>query len=318
MRTEFNFINNLKSKYSLESVGDDCAVLPKDGKTDLVLTADLLVEDIDFRLDWTTPELLGHKALAVSLSDVAAMGANPVWAMLSIGVTERVWKTDFIDRFYEGWFMLAKQFGVELVGGDVSRTPDKIVIDSIGGGGVKRGEAILRSRAQPGDSVFVTGELGGAAGGLMLLESGFRYADTNKKKNELIAKQLRPIPQIAIGKQLSSNGLATAAIDLSDGLSSDLHHLCRASGVGARIYMEDIPVDPNLHELIMPDDARIDLALHGGEDFELLFTGNEENISRLNIPGVMHIGEITANVGIIELTRAGKTTVFHPLGFRHF
>src|SRR5882762_9048901 len=107
MVNEFEFIQDIKSKYHLNKVGDDCAVLPKDAETDLLLTADMLVEDIDFRLDWTTPELLGHKALAVSLSDIAAMGGTPKWAMLSIAVAEKLWKTDFVERFYAGWFELA-------------------------------------------------------------------------------------------------------------------------------------------------------------------------------------------------------------------
>jgi len=122
-RSEFEFIQNIKTKFSLTKIGDDCAILPKDDKTDLLVTADLLVEDIDFRLEWTTPELLGHKALAVSLSDIAAMGGDPRWSMLSIGIPERLWNSDFVDRFYDGWFELARKFDVDLVGGDVSRTP---------------------------------------------------------------------------------------------------------------------------------------------------------------------------------------------------
>ena len=318
MRSEFDFINNLKSKYSLGLIGDDCAVLPKNGKTDLVVTADLLVEDIDFRLDWTTPEFLGHKALAVSLSDIAAMGASPVWAMLSIGVPENVWKTDFIDRFYEGWFTLAKEFDVELVGGDVSRTPEKIVIDSIVGGEVAKGKAILRSGAKPGDSIFVTGKLGGAAGGLMLLETGFRYADSSECRRQMIAKQLRPVPQITSGKYLLNNGIATAMIDLSDGLSSDLHHLCRASGVGARINVQDIPILPALSDINVAKDQMLAMAIHGGEDFELLFTANEKNLSVPNLPAVQRIGEITENVGTIEIVNGKEISSLPSRGYRHF
>src|SRR5678816_1122975 len=115
MVSEFEFIDNIKSKYGLDKIGDDCAVLPKDAQTDLLLTADMLVEDIDFRLDWTTPEFLGHKALTVSLSDIAAMGGTPKWAMLSIAVAENLWKTDFLDRFYTGWFALASEHGLSLI-----------------------------------------------------------------------------------------------------------------------------------------------------------------------------------------------------------
>src|SRR3954470_4014629 len=118
MRSEFQFINDMKSRYDLEKVGDDCAVVPKDDRTDLLITSDMLVEGIDFRLDWATPEQIGHKALAVSLSDIAAMGGTPRHAMLSIAVVENLWKGDFMDRFYEGWHTLARAYGVELVGGD--------------------------------------------------------------------------------------------------------------------------------------------------------------------------------------------------------
>ena len=107
MKSEFEFINDLKSRFSLDKIGDDCAVLPKNETTDLLITADLLIEDIDFRLEWTKPEFLGHKALAVSLSDIAAMGGTPKWALMSIGVPKDLWKTDFLDRFYDGWHKLA-------------------------------------------------------------------------------------------------------------------------------------------------------------------------------------------------------------------
>ena len=143
MVSEFEFIDNIRVKYGLDRIGDDCAVLPKDSDNDLLLTADMLIEDIDFRLEWTTPEFLGHKSLAVSLSDIAAMGGVPKWGMLSIGVPENLWNIDFLDRFYDGWLELASGYGVELVGGDVSRSPDKLVIDSVAGGEIAKGKAIL-------------------------------------------------------------------------------------------------------------------------------------------------------------------------------
>ena len=318
MRTEFDFINNLKKKYTLNHIGDDCAVLPKDSETDLVITTDLIVEDIDFRLDWTTPELVGAKTLAVSLSDIAAMGAEPKWALLSIGIPANIWDSDFVDRFYDGWFTLARHYEVELVGGDISRTPEKIVFDSIVAGEVIKGKAILRSGAMPGDSIYVTGALGGAFGGLMLLESGFRYSNSSKRHQEIIAKQLRPVPQLASGKYLSEHGIATAMIDLSDGLSSDLRHLCQASGVGARIYAKDIPILPALSEVTVAKDQMMALGINGGEDFELLFTSKEKNLSSLNLPDAQRIGEITENVGRIEVITGNEITCLQPGGYRHF
>ena len=166
MESEFEFINYIKKSYGLNAIGDDCAVLPKDGKTDMVITADMLVEDVDFRLKWTTPEFLGHKALAVSLSDIAAMGAVPKWAMLTLAVPESLWRTDFVKQLYDGWTALANQYEVEVIGGDISRSPDRFVIDSIACGEVEKRQAILRSGAKVGDAIFVSGCLGGASGGL--------------------------------------------------------------------------------------------------------------------------------------------------------
>ncbi len=329
---EFEFIEKLKNKSSTIrnsqsafriGIGDDCAVLPKDAKTNLVITTDLLIEDIDFRLSWSKPEFIGHKALAVSLSDVAAMGAKPVWAMLSIGVPASVWKTDFVENFYDGWFRLAKKFDVQLIGGDVSKTPDKIVIDSITAGEVKKNKAILRSGAKVGDLIFVTGNLGGAAAGLKLLESGFSYNSPNKIwQRNLLLKQLKPFPQVSDGLFISENNLATAMIDLSDGLSSDLAHLCRASRVGAKIYADKIPFHKNLRSIAKSIDEKIDCALNGGEDFELLFTVNPkksfkaENI--LKNRKFFCIGETTANEGIIELSFENEVKILQPKGFRHF
>jgi len=318
MRTEFEFIDHIKKKYSLDRIGDDCAVLPKDAGTDMVVTVDMLVEDIDFRLDWTTPELLGAKVLTVSLSDIAAMGGVPKWSMLSIGVPVKLWDSDFIDRFYEGWHTVANHYGVKLVGGDICRTPDHLVFDSIVAGETAKGKAILRSGANPGDSIFVTGELGGAAGGLILLESGVRFSATHEKRKRLIERQIRPIPRIAVSKYLAENNLATSMIDISDGLSSDLHHFCEASGVGARLDADKIPVDANLVALSITSDQRVGMALSGGEDFELLFTSSQQEISSPEFSQFHLIGEVTANIGIVDVISGGDVTLMPRKGYRHF
>lgn len=326
MKTEFEFIKNLQQKYSLKSIGDDCAVLPKDSKTDLVITTDLLIEDIDFKLEWTKPEFLGHKALAVSLSDIAAMGAKPVWSMLSIGIPEKIWKTDFVEKFYDGYFKLAKKFDVELIGGDVSKSPGKIVIDSIVAGETKKGKAVLRSTAKAGDLIFATGKLGGASSGLKLLEAGEIY-EKSKYKN-LIERQLKPNPQTEIGQILGENNLATSMIDLSDGLSSDLFHVCESSKVGAKIYAEKIPVESGISDFkfqiskIENQKLKLTFALNGGEDFELLFTVNPKIFFQLEKHlenyKISRIGEITANAEIIELVTGKKIEILQPKGFRHF
>jgi len=309
MRTEFDLINDFKKKYSLRSVGDDCAVLPKNAEFDMLITADMLVEDIDFRLKWAVPEYLGHKTLAVSLSDIAAMGGKPVWAMLSIAVPESLWQGNFLDRFYDGWHKLAEKFSVELIGGDISRSPDRFVIDSIVVGEVKKGNAILRSTAKPGDLIYVSGSLGGAAGGLDILENG-----RSTENESLILNQLSPEPQCELALQLAEQQIPTAMIDLSDGLSADLAHICSASGVGARIFADKIPVNKDLADA----DSSLEFALNGGEDLQLLFTTDISNQAALNIFDVTCIGEITNKAGLIELIDQIGTKILKPKGFRHF
>jgi thiamine-monophosphate kinase len=330
MTGEFDFIHNLLNKTTKNKpqfsavkigIGDDCAVISQNSKTDLVVTADLLVEDIDFRLDWTRAEFVGHKALAVSLSDIAAMGAKPLWALVSIGIPEKIWKTDFVEKFYAGWFNLAKKFNVELAGGDVSRTPDKTVIDSIVAGETKKDRAVLRSGAKVGDLIFVTGKLGDAAAGLRLLENGCRLDSEKGSRKNFIRKQLAPNPQIEIGFKLSEKKLATAMLDLSDGLSSDLAHLCRASKVGARLVAEKIPFETNLQQVLRQNEDVISFALNGGEDFELLFTArpkDKNKLEKLFGEKITCIGQITDDVEKIELADVSKTILLEPQGFRHF
>ena len=314
MRSEFEFIRNIKKKFALGRVGDDCAVLPKDPKTDLVVTTDMLVEDVDFRLDWTRPEFLGHKALAVSLSDIAAMGAKPKWALLSIGIPERDWRGKFVDKFYEGWIELAKSYRVELVGGDVSRSPDKIVIDSIVMGEVPKGSAILRSGAKVGDSIFVTGSLGGAAAGLAILESGKNYSSIRGSERKLVDRHLLPFPRIEVARRLRR--YANSMIDVSDGLSADLHHVCDASRVGARLDLDKIPIDPALRSA--GSDHIRNFVLAGGEDFELLFSSKTNFFSDVESVAITRIGEITSQPGIVELIVDGRTDRLPRAGYRHF
>lgn len=317
MKNEFEFISDLKSRFSLDKVGDDCAVLPKDDETDLLITSDLLIEGIDFRLEWTTPEFLGHKALAVSLSDIAAMGGTPRWALLSVGIPEMLWKTDLLDRFYDGWHQLARKYDVELVGGDVSRSPDKLVIDSTAGGEVPLGRAILRSGARSGDAIFVTGFLGGAAAGLKWLEAGGKFRDSSSaSERHITLRQLQPLPQVQTANVLQEYKLPTAMLDISDGLSSDLRHLCTASEAGGRIYVESLPIDPAIADPV--GTGGLELALHGGEDFELLLTVPQDKATVAFDLGFHHIGEITGHSGQIELIKDGNSTILEPKGYHHF
>ncbi len=317
-------------------IGDDAAVTRARRGHDTLITTDLLVEDVDFRRDWMPPQMLGHKALAVSLSDIAAMGARPRWALLSVGVPEDVWRGRFVDEFYEGFFALADECGVTLIGGDVSRTPGRIVIDSIVLGEAKRNRTALRSGARAGDRIFVTGALGGSAAGLQLLESGARLSKNAVRRNRLSAteqlmlRHLRPSARLAWGQFLGEKRLATAMIDLSDGLSSDVAHLCRESGVGANIDALRIPVDPLIESRgVQVDDVlsshagdAFTLALGGGEDYELLFTVSPKNAARVpdEIDGVAatYIGDVTDEKGRVLLIAGRRRRTLKSSGFTHF
>lgn len=312
----------------VKGIGDDAASLAQKAGRETLITTDLLVEDVDFRLSTTTPRALGHKALAVSLSDIAAMGARPLWALVSAGVPPKVWASGFLEQFYEGFFALAEAHGVVLVGGDLSSTPERIVIDSIVLGETKRGRSVMRAGARVGDQIFVTGSLGGAAAGLRLLEAGARLPRTPPKtartraREQLLLRQLSPAPRVAWGRLLGERRLATAMIDVSDGLSSDLAHLCRASGVGARIEAALLPVDPAIERAGIDAREALPLALDGGEDFELLFTVGRRNASKLPAEvegvGLTRIGEVTAEAGRVRLLVEGRAQTLRPGGFEHF
>jgi len=338
MKDEREFIDALRRRVKAETsrssslvagIGDDAAVFRSTAGKDTVITADLLVEDIDFRRTTTPPFLLGHKALAVSLSDVAAMGSRPMWSMVSVGVPEDVWQTDFVDRLYDGLLELANRYGVQLIGGDTSRTTENIVIDSIVVGECASGMSVLRTGAGAGDQIFVTGSLGAAAAGLRLIERGAHLAEQNladedsQKLDHMLLRQLRPEPRVGWGIVLGEEHLATSMIDLSDGLSSDLNNLCSASGVGALIDSSQLPVDETVIELcgrraLDP----LQLALHGGEDFELLFTVKPADVARLprRVDGVeiKRIGEITSASEGIRISEGARIWELKPGGWKHF
>jgi thiamine-monophosphate kinase len=315
MLSEFAFLKHLKDHFNLPRVGDDCAVFPKDEQYDYLITSDLLVENVDFRHKWSTPEFVGHKALAVSVSDISAMGGSPTFSMLSIGAPQTLWDTDYLDRFYGGYMRLAGRLGVELIGGDVSRTDGHLSIDSTVIGTCAKNSAVMRSGASVGDLIFVTGTVGGAAAGLHLLETGTRYGThLDLWKTSLLNQQLRPNP--VEGSFLSE--VATSAIDISDGLAADLGHLCEASEAGARLYRERIPVDANISGLGLNTDQVFDLVLHGGEDFQILFTVSPEKFSGFHSFPFKPIGEMTEDAGNIELIIDGVASPCEPKGFTHF
>jgi thiamine-monophosphate kinase len=298
-------------------IGDDCAVIrPRRGE-DLVVTTDLSLENVHFRRDWHPPESVGHRCLARGLSDLAAMGARPEAAFLSLALPEDL-TGSWLVRFLDGLMALAERHRVPLAGGDTAKSPPGIhrrgglvVADIVLLGSVPKGRALLRSGARPGDGIYVTGALGGSAAELLALErqpAGFRTKDKARHPH------LYPEPRLAAGRKLLRDGLATAAIDVSDGLSTDLSHLCEESGVAAEIDAEALPVDAR---------ATLEQALHGGEDYELLFTAPPKALvpSQLGGVSVHRIGRMKkpGRGPLIQMgRRGGKRTPLAAGGWEHF
>jgi thiamine-monophosphate kinase len=271
-------------------IGDDCALIKPRSAEELAVTTDLSIAGRHFRLDLHSPQVVGHRTLARGLSDLAAMGARPLAAFVSLGLpgeltVGRGGKPAWIDLFYEGFLSLAQSHKTPLAGGDLAESPVALA-DIVLIGAVPKNKALLRSGARVGDALYVTGRLGGAAAGLALLEKRARAGKrrSSDRMNDLLAPHLRPQPRIAQGLWLRRKGLATAAIDLSDGLSTDLNHLCEESGVAAEVDEAALPLHPA---------ASIERALHGGEDYELLFTA----------PGTARLARAIEGV---PLTRIGK------------
>lgn len=306
----------------VKGVGDDAAVLRQSAELDTVITTDLLVEDIDFKLTGDAEidaPLIGRRAVAVSLSDIAAMGARPRWLLLSVGVPRKLWERGFARSLLSNALSYAAGFGVALVGGDISRTPEHVVVDSIVLGEVERGRAVPRSGAKPGDQIYVTGFLGGAAYTLRDAERQSWHAADGPEGG---LREPTPQPRVEFGSAIGSRRLATAMIDISDGLSSDLAHLCRESGVGARVEAASLPLDPVLKEAGLKKSDALSLALHGGEDFELLFTIRPRRANAVEkLRGQVNltrIGEVTAERGAVRLVHNKRARLLRPGGFEHF
>jgi thiamine-monophosphate kinase len=296
----------------LTGIGDDCAVLRLPLQHDTVVTTDFTLEGIHFRRDWHPAESVGHRALARGLSDIAAMGGQPVAAFLSLALPRDLPQA-WVGRFVRGLLSLASKYGVALAGGDTAESPNGILADIIVVGTVPKGKAVLRSGARPGDRIFVTGELGGAAAAVLQM----RARPKNKLNPRNYARHFYPDPRIALGRILREKGLATAMIDLSDGLSTDLAHICEESGVGAEIESAAIPL---AHVGKPAHEVSLDLALHGGEDYELLFTSPRGKRVPAEIAGVAVtlIGHITRLPKILVGNLKGVYYELQPQGWEHF
>jgi thiamine-monophosphate kinase len=279
---------------------------------DTLVTTDFTLEGIHFRRDWHSAESVGHRCLARGLSDIAAMGGEPVAAFLSLALPRDLPQA-WVGRFARCLISLAERYNVPLAGGDTAESPKGILADIVVLGTVPKGKAILRSRARPGDRIYVSGELGGSAAAI----SQMRKKPKSKLNPREYPRHFFPEPRIELGHYLREKGLASAMIDTSDGLSTDLAHICEESGVGAELQTETIPL-ARVGKLARTVDLQF--ALHGGEDYELLFTAprGKRIPSRITGVPITQIGHITRQQKIFLRNRAGVACELQPRGWEHF
>lgn len=331
MPSESEIISRIKRRARsrddiLIGIGDDAAVLKNTSETDLLACCDLMVEGVHFQLDWTTPRMLGRKALAVNLSDIAAMGGVPKFAMISISLPSHC-SAEFVDELFGGIAEMADEHGVSIVGGDTSSSRDSLFIDVSVIGECASGKAIARRGAKTGDKVYVSGSLGASALGLSLLKDGRRLEDLKVRsdaKQQAIIKHLSPEPRLKLGRAIGKAGLATSMIDISDGLSTDLWHILDESHAGALIHAEAVPVATCVLSLAQETQGidPLRLALDGGEDYELLFTARPESEKQLialsETLGTMitAIGEIVGDTRV-SIERNGAIESVERSGYEH-
>lgn len=291
-------------------IGDDCAVLRIPRGHEALITTDFSIEDVHFRRAWHPPEVVGYRCLARGLSDIAAMGGEPLAAFLSLALPRKL-PQRWVDRFMQGLLGLANQFNVALAGGDTAESTAGVLADIVVVGSIAKGEAILRSTARPRDRVYVTGELGGGSAALTEFMTG------RKPRPQDFPRHFHPLPRIAVGGFLRRHRLASAMIDLSDGLSTDLAHICGESGVGAEIFENAIPRMPMCKA---GNEVALKHALHGGDDYELLFTAPQRKRVPSEIAGVpvTLIGQITRRRRLVLIHPNGSRSTLRPQGWEHF
>ena len=316
---EFSLIDRIRERTAQGrddvrlGIGDDAALVSVPAGQELAVAIDTMVEGVHFPRDTRAADI-GWKSLAVNLSDLAAMGATPAWALLAMTLPKA--DPDFIDDFATGFAQLAQSYRLALVGGDTTR--GVLTISVAVHGFVPPGKALLRDGAKPGDAIFVTGTLGDAAGGLQLLK---KHGDNDARSHFLIERLNRPTPRVAAG--LALRGHATACVDVSDGLLADLGHICTASGVGAEIDASLLPRSSALLDLFDEATSR-DFALSGGDDYELCFTVPTRHIAAVQADlarlgcGATKIGRVVEGNSVSVRHADGKPLELTHRGWDHF
>ena len=320
------WLRTLTSKKSPEvklGIGDDAAMVRIGRRNYLILTADLSVEGVHFTAALHPAESVGHRALARSLSDIAAMGGIPRFALISLAFPRAI-SRHWIEDFYRGVLGLADRFQVQVIGGDTSIVPRTVMIDVTVAGEVARGKGLLRSGARPGDQIFVSGTLGRSALGLEVLKSRargrkrvLRNRQENSETEAALKAHLYPEPRCELGHWLQRAGIPSALMDISDGLSTDLTRLCEASGVGAKVFAGRLAGPAG----VTPEHS-LELALNGGEDYELLFTVPKRKQAKVpdvhgGVP-LRCIGQICRTRDVLLVGLDGIPSPLVPAGYDHF
>ena len=327
---EFGLIESIKKSFpgrssrALVGIGDDAAALRISPSSALLATTDMLLEGVHFDLSFTDFYSLGWKSAAVNASDIAAMGGVPRYFLTSLGIPTGI-SVEEIKEFYRGFGAFTRSRSASLAGGDTCRSRRGFVVGVTALGEIRKSEVLKRSGARHGDTVFVTGTLGDAAAGLEVLQKRGKGHGSGKQKmngfKKLVQKHLRPEPRVAEGRILARSGCVSAMIDVSDGLSSDLGHICKQSGVGAEIYGESIPLSRDIlkTEKTLKRSALV-YALSGGEDYELLFTVPERKIKKYRSLRISAkpVGIITKRAGIVLVDKRGIKRPLEPGGYEHF
>ena len=327
---EFGLIDRLSKRFKHQTkdtvlpLGDDCAVYSP-SKTQMV-TVDGLVENILFKLSVIPPELLGQKAIAVNLSDIAAMGGVPTRVLITLGISKKI-STSFLDRLYRGIHKACMLYGIELSGGDTVSSPNSFFINITAIGKTTKGKLFTRKGAKKGDLIFTTGTLGDSCLGLKIL-SNLKLKCSSHTRKYLLSKHFNPIPRLKESQLLVRSSLkVTSMIDISDGLAQDLQHICKQSGTGAIIYEEKLPKSPAFSKVCIDNKLKdLPLILNGGEDYELLFTLAPNGVKSLYRQFekaqalVTYIGKISESSDKVSLLKKnGKTEVLpQQSGFNHF
>ena len=295
----------------MAGIGDDCAVLRVPPGHEALITTDFTLEGIHFRRDWHSAESVGHRCLARGLSDIAAMGGEPLAVFLSLALPRDL-PQSWVNAFLRSLLTLAGKFGVTLAGGDTAESPNGVLADIVVLGTVPKGKAIRRSGARPGDRIYISGVLGGSAATVQRM-----MKIKHKLKPRDFPRHFFPEPRLELGRILREKGLASAMIDTSDGLSTDLAHICQESGVGAEVQAEEIPradIGKPAHEV------DLHFALHGGEDYELLFTAPRGKRVPARLAGlpITQIGHITRGRRVLLRNKEGVGYELLPQGWEHF